>query len=83
MWGGALGFGLIFPCPKRALWAHRLPFWGSLTRRTSHTLQPRGCRAGHTPLSAVVHVLWDVKVMQPATRLSVLGGAAPGGWGGG
>ena len=52
--GGArpLGFGLIFPCPKRALRAHGLPLWGSRARHTSHTPQPRGCRAGHTPPSA-------------------------------
>ena len=78
---GALGFGLIFPCPKRALWAHRLPLWGSRARCTSHTPQPRGCRAGHTPPSAVVHLLRVVKAMRPAMWLFVLGGAAPGGGG--
>ena len=76
----ALGFGLglIFPCPKRPLWARGLPPWGSRARRTSHTPQPHGCRAGHMPPSAVVHVLRDVKAMRPAVQLFVLGGAALG-----
>ena len=69
----ALGFGLSFPVRRGPYGPTDCLYGEARLRRTSHTQQPRGWRAGHTPPSAVVHVLLDVEATRPAIRLSVLG----------
>ena len=59
--GGALGFGLSFPHRRGPYGPTGCPYGEAGRRHTSHTPQPRGRRAGHTPPSAVVHVLLDIK----------------------
>ena len=53
--GGALGFGLTFPNPKRALGAHGVPHWGS-SAPAHHThplaMQPAG--GAHASSSSIV-----------------------------
>ena len=62
---GALGFGLTFPIPKRALRAHGLPPWGSsapahLTHPTA--MQPAG--GAHASSSSVHRLIPSVAVLQ-------------------
>ena len=82
--GGSMFFFL--PCRGFGLWAflsgpkRRGPYGPTdchsgeaWLRCTSLTRQPCGLRAGRTPPSAGVHMLLDIKAIQPAMRLSMLG----------
>ena len=51
---GALGFGLSFPHRRGPYGPTNCLYGQARLRRTSHTLQPPGWRAGHTPPSVVV-----------------------------
>ena len=76
----ALGFGLTFPIPKRALRAHGLPPWGSsapahLTHPTA--MQPAG--GAHASSSSVVGLVPSVAELAVRSCCALVVGQGQGG----
>ena len=77
--GGALGFGLTFPNPKRALGAHGGPHWGS-SAPAHHThplaMQPAG--GAHASSSSIVARALSAAVSLACSRCALYWGRGRG-----
>ena len=76
---GALGFGLTFPNPKRALGAHGVPHWGS-SAPAHHThplaMQPAG--GAHASSSSIVARALSAAVSLACSRCALYWGRGRG-----